>query len=893
MTKIRIGLLLVVIFFTCLSYGQTTITGQITDASDSTAVSFASVVIYQYQSNKILNYTQTDIEGFYHLEINSKPQVITLKTSHLSYHPYRQDIVIGSDQSEQIILNFGLSPKAEKLQEVIIKGPIIVKEDTIIYDVEHWTEARDQTLEEVLAKIPGFKIKAGGEIEVNGKKIDKVLIDGEEVTNSGARLLTRSIAPEDVESVEVRLDEKNDKLKESLLDAERYVVLDIKLKEELNKSLFGKIRGTLGYQRKLEAGGYLNAFSLKKKLKTHLFAEHDRFGEQTISLDQIKNIGVEALQKLFNTPADFRTLTQRQAFQDEIYGFKNYTIAHKDIVGLTSRYTISPFVDLYFGTYNAYAKNEKSRQYTQAFNEGNRTYQFAESEQVTDYSSKNKLEIRLDKGKVKARLDVNAVIFNNDNQNPVNESSQSIQYRYQDKHKSQSYYQNLFIEYAPTKKFGLRSVASYSSIHSDHVKNLTHNNQLYRSVLFDEHNNPVIHLRQNTLSRTNNFISEIMGQYQSPVGQVNFGVRFENRMLKGEKKGYNLNEIKNITSVSRFTGTENIFDFRKWGPFVEYRTSVGSFTFQNAAAFVYATYPNADNNQKNLQFFEFKTEIEFSTGFNSISASLSRRMSSFPMQKLIQGHDLTSFQMIVIPNQKMLKPTPEYTLEVFETYKFDDIDLLFDAAAAYGRVQNADRFLFDMTPIITTTYDQLSSEYLLLTFPLTKTFKKIPLDIILEPEWIGSQNQNIDPAGDFYLTKTSSTLLGIKFNTLFRDKPYDFHLYPKYSGFLFENELYRSAQRLEMFSVNFSLKLDFFDKKLLLTPTLRAVTFLGNVNSDFTNISLKIESPSAKFRWFIVADNLLNNTSFTTQTIFPTYFNSESNSVFERYVRFGIEFKFK
>ena len=700
MMRTRIGLLLVVIFFTCQSYGQTTITGQITDASDSTAVSFASVVIYQYQSNKILNYTQTDIEGFYHLEINSKPQVITLKTSHLSYHPYRQDIVIGSEQSEQIMLNFGLSPKAEILQEVIIKNPIIVKEDTIIYDVEHWTSARDQTLEEVLAKIPGFKIRSDGEIEVNGKKIDKVLIDGEEVTNSGARLLTRSIAPEDVESVEVRLDEKNNKLKESLLDPEEYTVLDIKLKEGVNKSLFGKIRATLGYQNNAEPGGYLNAFSLKRKLKVHLFAEHDRFGEQTISLDQIKNIGAEALRKLFESSADFRVLNKRQAFHDEIYGFKNYTIAHKDIVGLTSRYTLSPYMDLYFGSYNAYTKNEKARHYSQEVNGEDRNYEFAESQQVTDYSSKNKLEIRLDKGKVKARLDANAVIFNNDNQNPVNESSQSIQYRYQDKHKSQSYYQNLFIEYAPSSKFGVRGIVSYSSVHSDHAKSLIHNDLLYRNFLFDEHNNPVFNFGQSTFSNASSLVSEITSQYASPVGTVNFGLRFQDRVLEVMKTGNNRDNTKNILPVPQFTGEETHLTYRKWNPFLKHHIEIGVFTFRNELAFAQITYPDQENVQKSTELVEFNTGVSFSPyPFHEIIVNLSRRISPFPLRKIAKGYDLTSFQSISIPNQSILKPTPEYILDITVTKKFEDIGLFLNLTHFTGESKTlVDIFLMKGLP---------------------------------------------------------------------------------------------------------------------------------------------------------------------------------------------------
>ena len=221
------------VLISTFSFGQTVIQGSITDAVDSTTLPFVSAILYQYQSNKIINYTQSDVDGNYQLKVPSELSILTLKTSRLGYHPFEQDIVLGSEKDTTIVFSFQLTPKAEQLQEVVVQGPIIVKKDTIIYDVAHFTQARDQTLEDVLAKIPGFKIRGDGEIEVNGKAIQKVLIDGEEVTDAGTALLTRSISPEDVKNVEVRMDEKNTKLKESLLDATEYVVLDIKLKEEL------------------------------------------------------------------------------------------------------------------------------------------------------------------------------------------------------------------------------------------------------------------------------------------------------------------------------------------------------------------------------------------------------------------------------------------------------------------------------------------------------------------------------------------------------------------------------------------------------------------------------------------------------------------------------------
>ncbi len=515
-------------------------------------------------------------------------------------------------------------------------------------------------------------------------------------------------------------------------------------------------------------------------------------------------------------------------------------------------------------------------------------YQLAESQNVTDYSSKNKLELRLDKGKVKSRLNVNAVLFENSYKNVNREFFLNQHYRYGDVHNSKSFYENFFIDYAPTNRLGIQFKASHSSIQSDHSKDLTHNNPYYADIFFDRNGLPVFDFGQETSSTAANLLSEVILQYRSNVGVINSGFRFQNRSLQTQKNGVNQPDAA-VSPESPFTGVSTKLTFQKWSPFLKHQIALGPFAFTNEVRIVRIAYPDRANNQNTNQLMEFKSRVEF----NSISASLSRQISSFPMQKLTEGYDLTGFQTIAIPHQTILKPTPEYTLEIYGNKKIDAIDVLFDPAILYGRIQNADRFIFDGKSVIITAYDQLRAEYLALTFPLTKSFKKIPLKMIIEPEWLGNQNENIDPLGNSYQTKTGRTLLGIKLNTVFENKPYNFFLYPKYSIFTFENELFDSKIKQEMLSLNITANFDFFDETLLITPTLRTVTFFGNVQSDFTNVSLKIESPSSKFRWFVIIDNLLNNTSFITQTIYPTFFNSEDNSVFERYVKFGIAYKFK
>ncbi len=894
------------------SVAQTEIFGTIKDATDSTGVPFATVIIYPYQSSKILTYTQTDVDGNYKIKLKkTQIGILTLKANQLAYHSFSQDIAISDSTISQIPLSFFMEQNTVVLQSVVVRSPVIVKKDTIIYDIEHFRKEGEQTLEAVLVDLPGFKILGNGDIQVNGRKIDKVLINGEEVTDGGAAILTRSLSAENVKSIEVRFDEKNDKLKESLLDSRDYVVLDIKLDKELNTSFFGKARATLGYQNDAKLGGYINAFSLKSKFKTHVFAEHDNFGEQTISLEQIKNIGEEAVQKMFDTPADFALLTQREAFQDELFGFRNYTLSQKDIVGISNKLTVSPYFDIYLGSYNAYNKNEKTRSYIQNFETLGIENQLQENEQVSDYSTKNKLELKFDKNKIKAKFNANAVLFKNDlarNNNQNTQSLESTNYNFGDVHKATNFYENLVIEWKATKKWSFHVKASHTYLSTNHNKTLNHNDSSYTlfKTNFDSLNNSTNNLFsfvQPISSTASSFITEGMAQYQSKLGEFRFGTRYHYREMTSLRKGFAIiqedenNKVE--IPIKEFMGQNNNWKTSQLMGFLNHRIGFGDFSFDNQIKFLQIEYPTllTDNSiqQKQTNLVAYKLSGNYSPTGSNFSVSYSKNISNFPLEKLVLGYELMDFQTVRLPansSNSPLIPQPEYSF-MADAYKSLGNTRL-SAAFLYGKIQNGDRFLLPQNGLLFVSQDQLSSEYLLFSSSVETSLKKFPLDLVLEPEYMVNKTENKLPTGEDYSTQTKRYLLGLKATTDFEEMPINIFLYPKYSAFIFKNDLSEIQNRQDMASLDVSLRVRFFKDKLLFFPKLRTVYFTGNtINSTFTNIGFKLEAPISKWYCFLRVENILNDTVFVRQFIYPTYFVNEQSSVFGRYFQVGIEYKWK
>ena len=390
------------------------IEGTVLNMEDSTAIPHATVVLYDHTKNHILAHTLTNSEGKFTLSYKFVKGVYLLKIRHISFYEKDKPIVIDNSTINHINTTIYLIPKYEQLEEVILESyePIIIKKDTVIYDVKHWLQERHMTLEDVIKEMDGFSINENGEIKVFGKPVNKILVDGEEISDSDGNVIIQSLDPKKVSKIEVRFDEKENKIKESLLDRQELVVLDIKLKKDFKKSFFGKIQPTIGYRTRPEIGGFLNLFSLKKHTKLHLFAEHDAFGNQTIPIRNVKNLGQEAQQKNMELPLDYNEITKKEGYHNALFGFRDYSFFKRKMLGFSGKIDITDKSSIYMGSYNYMDNQQKEIVIREVFYD-NEIYHFIRQIHRNVISSKNKIQWRYDSNKSKFKYDINYVFLNN------------------------------------------------------------------------------------------------------------------------------------------------------------------------------------------------------------------------------------------------------------------------------------------------------------------------------------------------------------------------------------------------------------------------------------------------------------------------------------------------
>lgn len=224
------------------SYGQSPITGTILDHKGE-GLAYATITAAKDSLSTISAYTTADRDGNFKLVIKENG-TYTFTFSSLGFTPVIQKHEI----TEKPLLPLTIKMQEEPLQlnEVILTAelPIQQKKDTITFNAAYFLTGTEQVVEDLLSKIPGVTVSDEGVIKVQGKEIEKLMVDGDDLFESGYQILSRSMPVQPIDKVEILERYSNNKHLKDIEFSDR-VAINLKLKDEFKRVWFGGIE--LGY----------------------------------------------------------------------------------------------------------------------------------------------------------------------------------------------------------------------------------------------------------------------------------------------------------------------------------------------------------------------------------------------------------------------------------------------------------------------------------------------------------------------------------------------------------------------------------------------------------------------------------------------------------------------
>ncbi len=169
--------------------------------------------------------------------------------------------------------------QAEALDEVELtyEIPVTIQGDTIVYNTDSFVSGTEKKLGDVIKKLPGLEINDDGEIEAEGKKVGKIMVNGKDFFDGDTKLATKNIPANAVSKVEVLRNYSEVSQLSGVTNNQDNVAINIKLKEGKERFWFGEMTAGLGLDNTFLAHPKL--FYYSPKLSVNVITDFNNIGE--------------------------------------------------------------------------------------------------------------------------------------------------------------------------------------------------------------------------------------------------------------------------------------------------------------------------------------------------------------------------------------------------------------------------------------------------------------------------------------------------------------------------------------------------------------------------------------------------------------------------------------
>jgi len=231
-------IILLSLFLTGISYAQSVKVSGILKDSDNLVIETANVMAINQVTKAMDAYNITSEKGEFSLNLKANTEYI-IKAGYIGYAPFEQKITTTKEnQTFNIVLS---SSNTIETVEIVREMPVRISGDTIIYNSDSFTNGTEKKLEDVLKKLPGVSVNKDGEISVEGKTAQKLMVNGKDFFDGDTKLGVKNIPADAIDKVQVLRNYNEVSNLKGLENNEENIAINIKLKQGKTNFWFGDV----------------------------------------------------------------------------------------------------------------------------------------------------------------------------------------------------------------------------------------------------------------------------------------------------------------------------------------------------------------------------------------------------------------------------------------------------------------------------------------------------------------------------------------------------------------------------------------------------------------------------------------------------------------------------
>lgn len=237
-------LFIIVLALVSSSYAQNIrLEGVVLDTGKA-PLEMANVMAVNQTTKAMDAYAITSDKGKFVLNLKAN----TSYTIKLSYIGMQNKEITVATKSENIVQNITMESGGVELAgvEIVREMPVSIKGDTIVYNADSFKSGTERKLEDVLKKLPGVEINSDGEVEVEGKKVSKLMVDGKDFFKGDSKLGVKNIPADAIDKVQFLRNYNENSILKGVENNQDNVAMNIKLKSGKKNFWFGDISAAGG-----------------------------------------------------------------------------------------------------------------------------------------------------------------------------------------------------------------------------------------------------------------------------------------------------------------------------------------------------------------------------------------------------------------------------------------------------------------------------------------------------------------------------------------------------------------------------------------------------------------------------------------------------------------------
>ena len=286
-----LALCVTLLFFTTAGFAQGSIRGKLVDSAGKNPLGLATITVFKAADTALITYRLSNPEGEFKvpgLPLNVECRLVV---TYSGFDAFRKEFTLTTEEAMDMG-SIKMLPTSKSLDEVIViaeRPPVTVRKDTIEFNATSFKTLPTHLVEDLLRKLPGVQVDRDGNITANGRRVNRIMVDGKSFFGDDPKMATRNLPANVIDKVQVTED-KDEMARNSDGDLTNVgQVINLTLKKGVKKGWFGKLYGGAGTNDRYEVGGIANIY--RDTMQLSVLAFSNNVNRSGFSFKEVQDIG--------------------------------------------------------------------------------------------------------------------------------------------------------------------------------------------------------------------------------------------------------------------------------------------------------------------------------------------------------------------------------------------------------------------------------------------------------------------------------------------------------------------------------------------------------------------------------------------------------------------------